>query len=309
MFEVQIPNRTGLYDGLTQSEIVTRYRQNFHLGSEIGMDHVRQHVELEGILTDRLIASSSAERTSMFEEAYTELYSKLPWLASTGFSGGLEPWIMLMSPGSKVYEVGSGNGSLARLLARNGFKVTATEITEERGQRSAAEPDGMRWRLTDGVHLDKFEEPESYDYVVSNQVAEHLHPEDILTHFRTARILLKPGGSYIARTPHRRHGPQDLTRVFKLKQPVFMHLHEFTYCEFDSICSECGYSRVRAIVNLGPVSRKLGLYKASDLFFSYMKFLDAVETPLRRWAAMREAYRWLSRYLLSSGNVWVQLDR
>lgn len=310
MFEIQIPDRTGLYDGLTQSEIVARYRQNFHLGPEIGIDHVRQHVELEGVLTDRLIASPAAERASMFEEAYTELYSKLPWLASTGFSGGLEPWLMLMRPGAKVYEVGSGNGALARLLAKNGFNVTATEITEKRGHgETAAEPEGMHWQLTDGVHLDKFEEPESYDYVISNQVAEHLHPEDILTHFRTARLLLKPEGSYIARTPHRRHGPQDLTRVFKLKNPVFMHLHEFTYREFDSICTECGYSRVRAIVNLGPVSRKLGLYKASDLFFSYMKFLDTVETPLRKWEPTREAYRRLSRYLLSSGNVWARLDR
>jgi 2-polyprenyl-3-methyl-5-hydroxy-6-metoxy-1,4-benzoquinol methylase len=309
MFEIQMPDRAGLFDDLSQAEVVARYRRNFHLGPEISMDHVRRHVELEGSLTDRLIAAPSAERASMFEAAYTELYSNLPWLASTTFSGGLEPWLMLMRPGAKVYEVGSGTGTLARLLARNGFNVTATDITEERGQRSSSEPEGMRWRLTDGVHLDKFEEAESYDYVISNQVAEHLHPEDILTHFRTARILLKPGGSYIARTPHRRHGPQDLTRVFKLDRPVFTHLHEFTYREFDSICRECGYSRVRAIVNLGPVSRKFGLYKASGLFYSYMKLLDAVETPWRRWRTTRKMYRRLSRYLLSSGNVWVRLDR
>lgn len=309
MFEIQIPDRTGLYDGLTQSEIVDRYRRNFHLGPEIGIDHVRQHVELEGGLTDRLIAAPSMDRASLFEEAYTELYRKLPWLASTGFSGGKDPWLKLLRPGSKVYEVGSGNGALARFLAQHGFDVTATEITDQRGQRAATESGGLRWQPTNGVHLDKFEEPESYDYVISDQVAEHLHPGDILTHFRTARILLKPGGSYIARTPHRRHGPQDLTRVFNLKKPVFMHLHEFNYREFESIRHECGYSRVRAILNLGPVSKKLRLYKASDLFFSYMALLDAIETPLGRWESTRKAYRRLSRYLLSSGNVWVKLDR
>ena len=75
---------------------------------------------------------------------------------------------------------------------------------------------------------------------------EHLHPKDILTHFRTARILLKPRGSYIVRTPHRRHGRRDLSRVFGLKTAVFLHLHEFTYREFDQICRETAYSKALA---------------------------------------------------------------
>ncbi|MGH9585919.1 MAG: class I SAM-dependent methyltransferase [Acidobacteriaceae bacterium] len=215
-----------------------------------------------------------------------------------------------MRKGAKIYEVGSGAGTLAAYLNRNGFDCTATEITKERGQKKAAPgQEGLHWHQTDGVHLDHFEQPGSYDYVLSDQVVEHLHPEDILTHFRTARALLKPGGSYFVRTPHRRFGPHDLSRVFKLKRPVFMHLHEFNYLEFASIARECGYSRVLAVTNLGPISRKMGWYKASRAWYFYMNLLDRMEGTVCRSNAARERYRRLARFLLSPSNVWLRLDR
>jgi cyclopropane fatty-acyl-phospholipid synthase-like methyltransferase len=311
MFEVRTPNRCHLFDIIPQDEIVARYRTNYGLGPEIGLEHVRLHADLEATLTDRLIAAPAASRSSIFEEAYSELYSKLPWLAAAGTATNLDlkPWSFLMEPKSKVYEIGSGTGKMAEFLALKGFDCTATEITAERGDKSRTTKDGLRWHRTDGVHLDQFEEPESYDYILSDQVAEHLHPHDIITHFQTARILLKPGGSYIVRTPHRRHGPADLSRVFKLENPAFMHLHEFSYPEFDSICRECGYSEVLAITNLGPLSRRLGYYRPSRSFYAYLKSLDRIESSFCRSRMARRAFRRLSRFLMSSNNVWVKLVR
>ncbi|MDR3576831.1 MAG: class I SAM-dependent methyltransferase [Anaerolineaceae bacterium] len=309
MFEVRTPNRSHLFDIIPQDEIVARYRANYGLGPEIGLEHVRLHADLEATLTDRLIAAPAASRSTIFEEAYSELYSSLPWLASVGTNTNFEPWAELMEPKSKVYEIGSGNGNMAEFLAQKAFDVTATEITTERGKQSRTSKESLRWHKTDGVHLDEFEEPESYNYILSDQVVEHLHPHDIITHFRTARVLLKPGGSYIVRTPHRRHGPADLSRVFKLEEPAFMHLHEYSYLEFDSICRGCDYSEVLAITNLGPLSRKLGFYRPSRWFYAYLKSLDRIESSACRSRMARRAFRKLSRFLMSSQNAWVKLVR
>ena len=309
MFEVRKPDDRRLFEELNPDEIVARYRENYSLGPEIGINEVRLHADLEASLTDRLLSAPLAERGAIFEEAYSELYKKLPWLASVGTASGLEAWPKLMKPNSKVYEIGSGTGALAEYLARTGFDCTATEITQERGERDVSTVGGLRWRRTDGVHLDQFEEPGSFDYLISDQVVEHLHPDDIITHFRTALILLKPGGSYIVRTPHRRHGPQDLSRVFKLENPVFMHLHEFNFLEFDYICRESGYSDVLGVMNLGPISRKLDMYKPTHGYYSYMRVLDSIDNSLSSLRIGRKAFKGLSRYLLSPKNVWVKLVR
>ena len=60
----------------------------------------------------------------------------------------------------------------------------------------------MTWGETDGVHLDMFKLPESYDAVISNQVIEHLHRDDLAIHFRAAWRVLRPGGRYVFATPH-----------------------------------------------------------------------------------------------------------
>ena len=309
MFDAVVPNRNDLFNKLPTNEIAARYREIYGLGPEVGIDDVRRHVEVEGGLTDKLILSSEAARSSAFEEAYTELFQQFPWLSSAKASSSLDPWAALMKPNARVYEIGSGAGVLADFLSKRNFDYTATDIARERREAPAQARPGLRWRETDGVHLDRYEEPESYDYIISDQVVEHLHPDDILTHFRTARILLKPGGSYIVRTPHRRHGGHDLSRVFGLKTAVFLHLHEFTYREFDYICHETGHSKALGVVSLGPVSRKLGWWKASRLFYIYMTLLDNIDSSLNGTRRGKEAFRKLSRLLQPFSGVWCQLIR
>jgi SAM-dependent methyltransferase len=92
------------------------------------------------------------------------------------------------------------------------------------------------------VHLDQFESPESYDVVISNQVIEHLHPEDLHEHLRSARSLLRRGGRYVLSTPHRHLGPTDISAVFRSPRPLGMHLKEYTYAELCRALRAAGFS-------------------------------------------------------------------
>jgi SAM-dependent methyltransferase len=308
--EQALPNREDLFERMSEQEILGRYRRNYNLGDEIDIEHVRRHTALEGELTDRLLKSSADERWDVFSDAYSTLYTELPWLAGTGSFTGGNAWLRLMKPGSKIFEVGSGTGALLDFLAGHGFDCYATEITKERGEKFVKEGERITWRSTDGVHLDQFEEPASFDYVISDQVTEHIHPQDILTHFRTARRLLRPGGAYIMRTPHKSTGPHDLSRVFNLDESVFMHLHEFTFTEIDSIARECGYSRARAVLTVPWLSRRINMYFSSRLYMRYMMLLEKVEAMLFSTADGKRKFRrfaWMA--MLAAPSVWVVLER
>ena len=130
-------------------------------------------------------------------------------------------------------------------MGENGYLVTATDISRERGARGPAE--GLEWGITDGVHLDRFATPGGFDAVISNQVIEHLHPADLPEHLRAARALLAPNGRYVFCTPHRITGPHDVSKVFGLDAAVGMHLREYSNFELARAARTAGFRRVRSV--------------------------------------------------------------
>lgn len=237
--------------------LLVRYHEAYGLArGTVDAEQARHHIELEVELTQRLLDSTPATRWQTFERCYEQLYEELPWLKSTG-GGGYDPdlWTRLLGrPGLRVYEVGSGAGGLASALAAAGYEVTATDVSPNRGAREADA--GPTWAVTDGVHLDQFAEPGQFDAVISDQVIEHLHPDDALDHFASARRLLKPGGRYIFRTPHRLSGPHDVSAIFGYTAPVGMHLREYTNRELSAVARQAGFKRLRSVMWAPRIYRK-----------------------------------------------------
>ena len=234
--------------------VIHRYRNNYGLGDDIGENEVRRHWEVESALTQRLLKSSKANRWSVFQECYTELYSELPWLNKSedeADANSLRPWLRLIPKGSSVFEVGSGKAQLLKFLAANGYKCVATEITPERGERHAEGLSNLKWHVTDGVNLTSFETPSSYNVVISTQVVEHLHPEDILDHLRNVREILRPGGCYIFDTPHVGAGPSDVSKVYGFDRPVCMHLKEYDFVGLGELLVRAGFKTVKAVLFRG----------------------------------------------------------
>ena len=181
-------------------ELIDRYKKNYNIptDAEITEEMFLAHWELEKRLTKELLQSNPENRWEVFERCYSTLYSELWWLNQFGGANRTllpsqlyKNWLYLIGPPPKKnYEVGSGKGDLIAYLASCGFECRATEITRERGKKYISEHPYLSWAISDGVHLERFEAPTSYDVVISDQVIEHLHPDDLYEHFKGVLSIL-----------------------------------------------------------------------------------------------------------------------
>lgn len=279
-------------------ELLSRYRQNYGISfdtAEPTIEQVQFHLELERALTAELLASTPEDRWATFQRCYDRLYTSLPWLSSTGAEPDIAVWIRTLgSPPQRVYEVGSGAGHLAAELAASGFDVTATDISRERGgERASCE--GLIWSVTDGVNLDRFADADSFDAVISDQVIEHLHPDDLLRHFEGARTILRSGGRYVFRTPHAYTGPHDVSRIFGLDDPVGMHLREYTNREMNAVLRQAGFTSMRSVIAVPQKITTRGL-RAAVVSKALMTYLMTVEAALSAVGSSRRR-RAIVRYL------------
>lgn len=283
----------------TPVSLVDRYKTLLGLDpkAEITTEMILLHWALEKRFRVELLASSPLDRWAVFERCYNQLYLDCWWINEYA-SGGIDisikevfhgDWRRLLGePPQKIYEVGSGKGELVKYLAQAGFECRATEITRERS-RHAQESDRLTWGVTDGVHLDKFELPNSFDAVISNSVIEHLHPDDIRVHFTSAYVILKNGGRYLFSAPHVCRTPTDLSVLFGGTQSEGMHLKEYTYRELKDIASEAGFGKISAVWCLpAMLRRRIGLNPrpfVSSVYLTYLCLLEKIilSLPKRIW--------------------------
>jgi len=176
--------------------------------------------------------------------------------------------------------VGSGKAELISFLARSGYACVATEITRERGKKYSE--NSVTWRNSDGVHLGNFEQNESYDVVISDQVIEHIHPDDTQDHFRGAHDILRPGGRYIFRVPHRFTGPHDVSKVFECEKSLGMHLREMTFHEIRSLARCAGFSRL-GVVLIGSRNSIIKIFSKDKRISTdvYLEILILIERIIR----------------------------
>jgi len=269
-------------------ELIDRYKRNYGipLESDITEGMILRHWELERRLRGELLESTPDNRWDVFERCYGELYGELCWLTELTNAIQADPphvrfgnWVNLIgSPPQKIYEVGSGKGELIGYLASCGNQCKASEITDERGEKWASAHPNLTWGVSDGIHLGRFEPAGHYDAVISNVVIEHLHPDDLLNHFRGVHTILKHGGRYFVTTSHVSVGPSDISSVFGRNSPMGMHLKEYTYREIACLLKEAGFFRISSVLRLPiRIRRLLGGHTMTRVSSSYLSYLCVVE--------------------------------
>ncbi|KZS62568.1 SAM-dependent methyltransferase [Mycobacterium ostraviense] len=278
------------------NKLISRYKKTYGIPAEVHITEqmILAHWDLEKELTAELRQSNPEDRWDTFDHCYTRLYAELEWLNQ--FAGKADPqtphekfgrWLDLIGqPPKSIYEIGSGQGGLISYLAAGGYDCRGTEITCERGQQLIPEScANLSWGISDGVHLDAFEPPESYDVVVSDQVIEHIHPDDLDNHLRSVRTILKTGGKYIFNTPHRYTGPHDISRVFKCGEAAGMHLKEYTCRELVEAAERAGYRST----HFGFVPRRFRMMLTA---FGVKRFAgpDATESLFLRTELLAEKF-------------------
>lgn len=108
-----------------------------------------------------------------------------------------------LKPGTRVLDVGCGNGAALGEFIRRGCKVVGVDLSEQGiSWARQAYPQGRFEILAAGDHvLEQLNEP-PFDIVISTEVVEHLYaPRDWASGCFGA---VKPGGRFICTTPY--HG-------------------------------------------------------------------------------------------------------
>ncbi len=216
---------------------------------------LRQHYEVEKELADRLRHATREQRRSLYGQVYDELYERVPQhpqltrKASPELSrAGLVPQLRLLRPYLRpetvVLEIGPGDCALSFALAKQVRQVYGLDVSETITQ-SGSLPSNFKLILSDGTSVPL--PPESVDVAYSNQLMEHLHPDDALEQLEGICRALRPGGVYICITPNRLSGPHDISAHFDSVATGF-HLKEYTVAELSRLFRRVGFRKVQTLL-------------------------------------------------------------
>lgn len=216
-------------------------------------DSIYNHYIVEKELARRIKESNSMEeRSKIYRYMYDELFEKVPdhprltndifnaknW--KMGIARKMSIFGDYIGITDKVAEIAPGDGRFSAHLSKKGVGVTAFDISDQRIDSEKSEC-SFEHIVYDGYNFPS-SFLSSFDVVVSDQLIEHLHPDDFIYHLEQVQHVLKVGGRYIIATPHRYSGPHDVSRYFSDKAECF-HLKEYLYSDFFSIINTAFKSR------------------------------------------------------------------
>jgi SAM-dependent methyltransferase len=212
---------------------------------------VRAHYEVEVELASRLREAPPHVRRGLYGRVYDELFARVP--DHPQLTRRVDPNEQMayasrqvslvrqfLPPGGTYVEIGAGDCATVRLVAEFAGSVAAVEVSAE--IVPADLPPNVEVAISDGVSVPVPEA--SADLVYSNQLMEHLHPDDAREQLRNIASVLKPGGRYICITPNCLTGPHDISSGFDQVARGF-HLHEYTHSELGRAFRDAGFRRVR----------------------------------------------------------------
>lgn len=236
-----------------------------------------------------ILASTRSNRGEVTRLAYNRLYREAPWHPDLRLTREMrlarlhrqETLLTRHIRSSKrVLEVGCGSGDLIISLAKNNPNVTfvGADISAEKlSSHEQQRPSNLSFLTADCV--DPIDVGSNYDLVISSQVLEHFHPDDVLLHLRAVRQLIRPGGTFELDTPNSWTGPHDISMYFS-KTASGTHLKEWTFRELQQSLNAAGFTRVTTDVPIFAHLRRI-LPIAGDAIVMPVAIKVALESMLR----------------------------
>ncbi len=217
---------------------------------------LRQHYLIERELADRLRRAGRAERPQLYRSVYDELFRRVPahpqLLAARDprhaerRQRSVECELRFLRPYLDAHrsfmEIGAGDCALSVRAAALARHVYAIDVSEQITGAAAARPWNFELRLTEGTAIPAADG--TIDVAYSNQLMEHLHPEDAVEQLREIHRSLAPGGVYACITPNRLHGPRDVSASFD-EVATGLHLREYTARDLRELMLQAGFAEVR----------------------------------------------------------------
>ncbi|MBA7528006.1 hypothetical protein ES705_20189 [subsurface metagenome] len=225
------------------------YKLKKKLPSGRTFEQIRNHYEVEKAIATRLKKATREERKIIYQTMYDELFKQVPdhsrlkrrenpKMTAIANQNKLKLIEKFIDKSTVFVEFAPGDCRFATSICNRVRSVYGVDISDQRGQFDNV-PNNFELIIYDGYNLQMQEN--SADVVFSDQLIEHLHPEDTEFHFQLVRKILKPQGVYVFRTPHRFSGPHDVSRYFSDEAEGF-HLKEWTYNEIAKILKRLKYS-------------------------------------------------------------------
>jgi SAM-dependent methyltransferase len=221
------------------------------------LEQLREHYELEKKLANKLLRVSSAERLGLYTEVYDELYRTItdhprnqrrhdPRRQTYHVENQMRYLRPFLRSTTHFLEVGPGDCAVSFEVARFVEKVYGVDVSAVAAIKEAV-PENFELAISDGCSVPVA--PNSVHLAFSNQLMEHLHPEDARAQLQNIHRALAPGGRYIVRTPHRLYGPHDISKYFDDIATGF-HLREYTINELTNLLHASGFGSVRVLAKI-----------------------------------------------------------
>ena len=212
---------------------------------------IREHYEIEKDLANQLRTASRNQRRILYTSLYEELYRKVPNMSLLEQKHQPEelqrqvdkqmPFLNVFIDKDKTFlEVGPGNCALSFYVSGLVREVYAVDVSESI-THSDGTPENFSLIISDGCSIPV--PVNSIDIVYSNQLMEHLHPDDAKEQIQNIFKTISPGGVYLCCTPNRLNGPHDISYYFDDVATGF-HLKEYTIAEISKLFKEVGFSEV-----------------------------------------------------------------
>ncbi len=212
---------------------------------------LQEHYDIEKELADRLRHSTKEQRRTLYSSVYDEIFRRVPHHPQLIRKQDAQQRAELtdhqlrllrrfLSPSTVVLEVGAGDCSLSMRLAQIAKHVYAVDVSHEI-TKDQTMPPNCQLILSDGSNIPV--PPGSVDVAFSNQLMEHLHPDDARDQLRDIYKALAPGGTYVCITPNRLSGPHDISKFFDPVATGF-HLKEYTTRELAHLFRQIGFSKI-----------------------------------------------------------------
>ena len=219
-------------------------------------ERLAAHYALERRLSDRLRYAPRDARGAMYTAVYSELAASLPdhplhraaarSSAVARVDRQLSHIAGHLRPDSAFLEIGCGNAAVTFAVAQRTTSIAyAVDVTDVWIDFGAAPPN-FHFVETDGVEIPL---PRgSVDIAYSNQLMEHLHPDDAADQLKEIQRILKPGGCYICITPSRVTGPHDISCYFDYEATCF-HLREYDHGSLRALFRSAGFTQFLCYVS------------------------------------------------------------
>lgn len=240
------------------------------------VEQIREHYLVEKELAARLKSASRTERGTLYASVYEELFKRVPHHHQLQRKVTpaeqeqrianqltlLRPWL---TPHTTFLEIGAGDCSLSFAVAQLVTHAYAVDVSETI-TRSSNTPSNFTLLLSKGADIPVPDGRITLAY--SNQLMEHLHPDDALDQLADIHRSLAVGGTYICVTPNRLTGPHDVSKYFEDTASGF-HLKEYTSRELIKIFERAGFRSAKQcfVTRKGPIILPNGVTSACERTF------------------------------------------